>query len=158
MPNGVYNPAVMFRDADKRYAQLLPNLVRDDVGSGMGSLARLRTGRQRARGGGFRRGGAALDADRHPDRRPPAVAGQAAHPRHRRRAGRAAWPPPSTTAPSQIWPANGGAPAAFKVGEGITTAVAFAPDGKRLATAGIDGAVRLWAPNGTAAGTLPSAK
>ena len=33
-PNGVYNPAVMFRDVDKRYAQLLPNLVHYDVGWG----------------------------------------------------------------------------------------------------------------------------
>ena len=32
--NGVYNPAVMFRDVDKRYAKLLPNLIHYDVGWG----------------------------------------------------------------------------------------------------------------------------
>jgi WD40 repeat protein len=32
--NGVYTPAVMFRDVDKRYAKLLPNLVHYDIGWG----------------------------------------------------------------------------------------------------------------------------
>ena len=155
-PNGVYNPAVMFRDVDKRYAKLLPNLVRYDVGWGWDrSLAFAPDGSALAAadfGGAVQRWsltgtpiGDPLPSQGKQHIRAIAVAPD----------GRLAAAVHDGTV--QIWPANGGAPAAFKVGEGITTAVAFAPDGKRLATAGIDGAVNLWTADGTRAGALPAA-
>ncbi len=57
----------------------------------------------------------------------------------------------------QVWPADGRAPVAFTVGEGVTTGVAFAPDGKHVAAASLDSAVTLWNPAGSPAGALPAA-
>ena len=154
--NGVYNRAVMFRDVDKRYARLLPNLVHYDVGWGWDrSLAFAPDGSALAAAdfdGAVQRWsltgtpiGEPLPSQGKQHIRAIAVAPD----------GRLAAAVYDGTV--QIWPANGGAPAAFKVGAGSTTAVAFAPDGKRLATAGMDGAVNLWTSDGTRAGALPAA-
>ena len=155
-PNGVYNRAAMFRDVDKRYAKLLPNLVHYDIGWGWDrSIAFAPDGSALAAAdfdGAVQRWsltgtpiGNPLPSLGKQHIRAIAVAPD----------GRLAAAVFDGTV--QIWPADGGAPAAFKVGDGLTTAVAFAPDGKRLATAGIDGAVNLWTSDGTRAGALPAA-
>jgi WD40 repeat protein len=154
---GVYTPALTFRDVNKRYVKLLPNLVRYDVGWGWDrSLAFAPDGSALA-AADFRGKVRRWSPTGTPIGEPlPSLSKQHIRAIAVAPDGRLAAAVYDGTV--QIWPADGGAPAAFKVGEGITTAVAFAPDGKRLATAGIDGAVNLWNPDGERAGALPAAK
>lgn len=156
-PSGAFTGPTTFRKVNKRYAQLLPNLLRYDLAWGWDrSLAFAPDGQSLAAAdlrGAVRRWNLKGETLGEPMRGP------------RKQHVRAiAFAPDGGLAEAMfdgtllIRPPQSAAPLLIEGHAGAATSVAFSPDGRRLASAGIDGKVLLWSSSGERLGALPAAK